>query len=166
VVHFYLDASALGKRYVTEPGTELVNVLLDTLPPARLLALGQAVGETVAILVRRRNSGALSLDAYQRAMRTLRSELVMAARVRLMPTGQDLIADSLVLIERHSINSTDALVLRSALDVKLTMGESGNDLVLVSSDQRLLRAAAFERLRVFNPESGSVTDLHALVNAP
>lgn len=37
--HFFLDASALGKRYVVEVGTPLINHLFDTVPATRMMAL-------------------------------------------------------------------------------------------------------------------------------
>jgi hypothetical protein len=39
----------------------------------------------------------------------------------------------------------------------------GDDLVLVASDQRLLRAAQVEGLLVFKPETQTTTDLDALL---
>ena len=59
----------------------------------------------------------------------------------------------------HSLNSVDALVLRSALDIDIELRPDSNRLVLVSSDQRLNRAAESEGLLVFNPETDSQQDL-------
>jgi len=46
----------------------------------------------------------------------------------------------------------DALVLRSALDIATELRSTDDRLVLVASDQRLLRAARAEGLQIFNPE--------------
>jgi len=62
--YFFLDASAVGKRYVVEIGTPLVNHLLDTVPKARIITLILTLGEIVSILVRRRNAGQISRMAY------------------------------------------------------------------------------------------------------
>ncbi|MDE0683951.1 MAG: hypothetical protein OXI63_13625 [Candidatus Poribacteria bacterium] len=59
------------------------------------------------------------------------------------------------LIETYSLNSVDAMVLRSALDVAAERRNIGDVLVLVASDQRLLRAAHAEGLQIFNPEQDS-----------
>jgi hypothetical protein len=67
------------------------------------------------------------------------------------------------LIEKHSINSVDAIVLRSALEVVIDLRDVGDDLVLVASDKRLLRAARVEGLSVFNPEIDSQQILAALI---
>ena len=56
------------------------------------------------------------------------------------------------LVETYSLNSVDAMVLRSALDVAVKLRSTGDTLVFVASDQRLLRAASNKGLLIFNPE--------------
>jgi predicted nucleic acid-binding protein len=136
---FYCDASAIGKRYAPEVGTPVIDHLMDTLPRTRLVLLTLTIGETLSILVRRWNGGLLSATAYRAASQALRDELIAAPDVRLEPAPSSLVFASLPLIERHSINATDALVLRSALDVAAELRAAGNDLVLVAADTRLLR---------------------------
>ena len=60
--------------------------------------------------------------------------------------------DALGLIVKHSINSTDAVLLQVAMDVAEYLRIGGDKLALVSSDQRLLGAAKAEGLLTFNPE--------------
>jgi predicted nucleic acid-binding protein len=66
-----------------------------------------------------------------------------------------LVWNSMDLIETYSLNSVDALVLRSALDTATELRSTDDRLVLVASDQRLLRAAHAEGLQIFNPEIDS-----------
>jgi hypothetical protein len=96
----------------------------------------------------------------------MRNELIAAGQVQLRPSEDALVFTSLPLIDQHSINSTDALVLRSALDLADTLRPAGNDLALVASDARLLRAAGAEGLTVFNPETDSLERLDMLLSAP
>jgi hypothetical protein len=56
---FFLDGSALAKRYVAEPGTPLLDFLLDQVVAGRLLVLNIGVAEVVSVLVRRKNAGPL-----------------------------------------------------------------------------------------------------------
>jgi hypothetical protein len=74
-----------------------------------------------------------------------------------------IVPSSFPLIVTHSINSTDSLTLRSALGIAQKLRCAGNDLVLVASDQRLLRAAGAEGLSTFNPETQDQAALAALV---
>jgi predicted nucleic acid-binding protein len=166
VTYFYCDASAAIKRYLVEVGSPSANRLFEAVPSGRLLMLTPGVGETLSALVRRRNTGALTAAAYQRASNALRSELIAAGRVLLKPAEDALVFASLPLIEQHSINSTDALVLRSALDLAVAVRAAGDDLVLVGADLRLLRAAAAEGLAAFNPETDPAARLEVLMAAP
>ena len=74
-----------------------------------------------------------------------------------------LVVSALAFIETHSLNATDAILLRSALDLAGELRSVGNDIVLMASDQRLLRAAKAEGLSTFNPETQSEADLNALL---
>ena len=58
-------------------------------------------------------------------------------------------------MQTYSLNSVNAIVLRSVLDVATELRGVGDTLVLVASDLRLLRAARAEGLQVFNPEMDS-----------
>jgi uncharacterized protein len=165
VNYFFCDASALGKRYVAEAGSPVMNHLFDSVPYHRLVMLTQSLGETLSIIVRRRNAGALSAAAYQHAIHALRTELISAGRARLRPTEDTLAFSSLPLIEKHFVNSTDALILGSALDMATTLRASGHSLVLLGSDTRLLRAALVEGLVVYNPETDALADLATLIHA-
>ena len=160
---FYWDASALGKRYVPENGSGLVNHLFGMLSPDRMVALLIVAGEVTSILVRRRNRDQLNPDDYRHAMNEFRREVLDAEDFRLQSVPPDLAHESLDLIERHSLNATDALVLRSALDLAQLLRLVGDALVLVAADARLLRAAEAEGLATLNPEDGTVADVDALL---
>lgn len=161
--HFFLDASALAKRYAPEAGTPVINHLLAQLPLNRMLVFNVGVAEIVSILVRKRNAGQLPPVAFSQALIDFRAEIVNQSRVRKIAADTDLVMAALPLINQHSINATDAILLRSALDLAAHYRINGDDLVLVASDQRLLRAAIAEGLLVFNPETQTTTDLDALL---
>jgi hypothetical protein len=135
---FYFDASALAKRYVPETGSAQVDAILDTVPARRLSLLNIGAGEVVSILVRKRNAGLLAGPDFDEALRNFRAEIIHAADVRKQPVTKRLVLSSLPLIVAHSINSTDAVTLKSALAIARRLRRAGDDLVLVASDQRLL----------------------------
>lgn len=163
--YFYWDASALGKRYVPEPGTPLVNHLFASVPVARMLALDITLGELVSIIVRRHNAGAIGDTGFDLALRSVTSEIAAAPDFPLQSVADSLVLASLPLIERHSLNATDALILRSALDAAGELQARGDELVLVASDLRLIAAARAESLLTFNPETQAQAELDALLSA-
>jgi predicted nucleic acid-binding protein len=160
---FYLDASGLAKRYSPEPGTPLINYLFANVSPNRFWIFNVGMGELVSLLVRKKNSGLITAAQLNQALIDFETEIVMSATLHRITAGDDLIRTSLDLIRVHSINATDAIILRSALDTATTLRAGGDDLVLVASDLRLLRAAQAEGLLTFNPETQSLADLNALL---
>ncbi len=161
---FYLDASALAKRYIPEKGSAQVDTILDTVPANRIYVLNIGTGEVVSILVRTRNAGVLSVADFNQAIASFDAEIVRAADVNKVSVTSRLVTGSLPLIVAHSLNSTDALVLKSALALGRRLRRAGDDLVLVASDQRLLRAAQAEELAPFDPETQDQAALAALVS--
>ncbi len=163
---FWLDASALAKRYVRETGTPLMNDLFARVPPLGIICLLEGVGEVISIFVRRRNAGAITAAAFHQAMLDFRSEVSHHADVEKVHPTQNQVSMSWRLIEKHSINSTDAVILRCALDKATGLRATGHDLILVSADTRLLRAAQAEGLLTFNPEADTQAALDALITPP
>jgi hypothetical protein len=122
------------------------------------------IAEVISVLVRRRNGGVLSENAYSQGMSNLKAEVLDDDDFTILPVGDDVIVAALPLIDKHSLNATDSIVLRIYLDVAAMHRGGGNDLVMVASDQRLLKAAQAEGLATFDPETGSLAELDALAN--
>jgi predicted nucleic acid-binding protein len=163
MMQFFLDASALAKRYVAEPGTPLIDHLLDHVAADRLIVLNVGCAEVVSILVRRKNAGLLAGSTFSQALLQIGHEIIHAANLRKIEPTNALVIAALLHIQTHSINATDALVLHAALGLSHYLRQRGDDLVLIASDQRLLRAAQVEGLTTFNPESQDQAALAALI---
>jgi len=163
---FFLDASALAKRYSLETGAACVDYLFDNVTLDRLVCLMLGAAEVASVLVRRRNSGRLSKTAFIQGMTNLKTEVVDSDDFNTLPVDNDLIIAAMPFIEKHSVNATDAVILRLALDLAAQMRTDGNDLVLVASDQRLLRAAQAEGLLTFDPEHQTEVELRRLIGVP
>ncbi len=159
--YFWLDASALVKRYVSEAGTPVVNYFFTRVPLQQMLCLLESVGEIISIFVRRRNGGVINESGFNQAMLNFRFEVSLCAEVEKVYPTESQIAASWELIETHSINSTDAIILRCVLDSAIELRADGDDLILVCTDVRLLRAAQAEGMLTFNPETDNQTTLDA-----
>ncbi len=154
--HFYFDASALVKRYTQEIGSDKINFLFTNVPLNRQMCLILGVVELFWICVRKKNDDRITNQNFIQASVNLNSEILdHNSDFKTIPVPDSLILNSMSLIETHSLNSVDALVLRSALNIAAELRNTDDRLVLVASDQRLLRAARSEGLLVFNPENDS-----------
>lgn len=160
---FFIDASALAKRYSPEIGTDVVNHLFAAHLLERICVLNIGLAEVVSVLQRKRNLGKLSDSIYYQSLATLRAEIVDQSKIRKIVADTPLVISAFPLIHNYSINATDAILLRSALDLAIDLRFNGDDLVLVAADQRLLRAALAEGLTIFNPETEAISDLDLLL---
>ena len=163
--YFYLDASALVKRYTRESGSDKMLFLFRNVPLARLSCLTIGAMEVFWICVRKRNDGRITDHQFERAVMHLRREVINnQSNFRKISVTDSLVWDSMDLIETHSLNSVDAMVLRSALNIAAELRSTDDTLVLVASDQRLLRAARTEGWQIFNPEIDSQQALVDWIN--
>lgn len=166
MVPLYFDASALSKRFSIEVGTALLNWLFTNVARQRLACSAIGAAEVLSVLVRKRNDGRLTAAQYVQASASLRAEVLDEGKLGIVQVTNALVMDSLPLIERHSINASDAIVLRSALDEAVLRRLSGDDVVLIASDDRLLKAAREEGLAVFDPERQTQDELDAVLGTP
>ena len=160
---FFLDGSALAKRYVSERGSPLVDHLFDNVSAHRLVILNVGFAEVVSVLVRRKNLGRISAGSLAQALLHLSREVVHAPNLRKIEPISGLVTAALAHIQAHAINATDAIGLHAALGLAQFARTRGDDLVLVASDQRLLRAAQAEGLRILDPEAADQAALDAMI---
>jgi predicted nucleic acid-binding protein len=166
LLYGYLDASALAKRYVPEVGTPEVNHLFRRVPADRLVVLNVGAAEVVSLMVRKRNAGRIAATNFQQVLADFVAEIVAPAFPVKVQADDARVFAAFPLIDTHSLNAADAILLRSALDLAAELRTRGDDLLIVSSDLRLLRACQAERLATFNPEAQSIVDLDAVLGPP
>ncbi|RKU09683.1 hypothetical protein C6501_14870 [Candidatus Poribacteria bacterium] len=163
---FWLDANAFVKRYIVENGTPLINYLFTHVSLEKMFCLLEGVGEIISVIVRIRNRGEITTEGFNHAKQLFDDEIIHRDKVKLMLPTENQITASWELIDQHSINSTDAILLQCALDRTHELRANGDNLVLVSSDKRLMRAAMIEGLFTFNPEIDNQASLDALIDPP
>ena len=141
---FYVDTSALVKRYHIEPGSEQVDRLF-TDPMAVLVTANVAITELTSALDRKCQEGALTSDGLMQILAVAARDVL--AEFWLLELDRSHIRQSQQLILRHHLRTLDALHLAVLLSIK--------DLhpVLVASDLRLLQAAGQEGFDLLNPEA-------------
>lgn len=140
----YLDTSALVKRFIAERGSARVHALM--VEESRLATAKIAYVETYAALNRRQRAGHISRVQY-----TLFSQRFEEQWQGFMRIGLD---DSILMLARHltqryPLRAYDAIHLASAMRLQ---DSSGQGIVFAAADERLLQAAAAERLRCLHVE--------------
>lgn len=160
--HFFLDASAWIKRFHDEPGTDVVDHLVNTLLPSpqRIAISPLGLTEVAAALNRHKNEGRLPELLVQQAVARL---LLEASDMDVQPLSEAIVMGSLLYISRHNVNASDALYLHQTLLLRNLLGFVDHDVVLVASDHRLLRAATAEGIAVLDPEAAAISDVRCLI---
>lgn len=130
---YYLDTSALVKRYVEEPGSETVDRIYgDAYRGLRTLAFSYwNIAEAVSVFDKYARK--LSLDAKRVVRDMLRESMTLSRLHRLVVVGvsPSLLRTSLELVLKHHVYVADALQIASAKKVNSSMVVAG-DRVLVS----------------------------------
>lgn len=134
----YLDASALVKRYVAEPGSAAVGSLIEE---------GEAVGtgvisraEVVAALARAVRTKLLSRQAAASALESFNAEWESLVRVQMT---EAVVARAAALAWEHGLRGYDAVHLASAIFWEEMLGEP---VTVASFDRQLWKATKASRL--------------------
>ncbi len=152
MTHYFLDSSALVKRYVVEPGTAWVRAL--SAPDAgNTITISQITQvEVISGVMRRQREGRVDAPTA-RTIRLLldrhasRQYIVIGLAAPVIQRAED-------LIETHPLRAYDAVQLASALESNLRLVEAGLEpLIFVSADDRLLTTAAAVGLSAENPNA-------------
>jgi len=146
---YYLDTSALVKRYVMEVGSGWVNALYR-LPNSFLVTSVISLAETGASLARKRRMGEIDDKTYHHLLWVIRREF---GRVHVvMDIDRALVDLAVDLTIRHPLRGYDAVHLASALLVPSQVAPLRPvSVTFVSADRALLAAAMAEGLAVENP---------------
>ena len=157
---FYLDTSAIVKRYWHEDGTGFVNELygLERKRGSRLYTVKHAIAEIGSTAYRLHREGKLSYEnASSIVVLFLRESLEALCFVE---TDDDLYTRAIVTLSKYPLRAGDAIHLAAALYLHSIYGQ---DLHFVSDDARQCEAAATEGLSLLKPrETESVKYLKLL----
>lgn len=143
---YFLEATAFGKLFVREPGTDTLIRLMETVEDNRKLIAASTPLEVYAALRKRERSGAIGAQDASAALEVLRLE---AARTVQQPLNPAVLESARQLLDRTSLRWPDAIQLAAALVAREMF--QGTEIIFVSASQILLDAARAEGLHVMNP---------------
>jgi predicted nucleic acid-binding protein len=152
VALYFLDSSAVVKRYVRETGTAWIQAL--TAPPAShsLFVVRITLVETVAAVTRRERGGALDPADAATALADFQYDFSRQYRVIEVSAGFVARASSLAL--RHALRGYDAVQLSAAREVhQMAQAMGFGPITLISADLELNAAASAEGLSVDDPNT-------------
>jgi len=151
---YYLDTSALVKRYKTEQGSETINELFNGKSPDEVFVCSQfAAVEIEATLSRALKAKLLNRRAYAAILGRLAEDL--SETIMMHPVSSAVLSHATELARRYALRAGDAVHMATALRVRRAalMG-----IIIVASDDELLDAVKSEGLEGLDPRRPDATE--------
>lgn len=147
---YYLDTSALIKRYVAEQGSQWVEAVVSEPDDALLLTSRVTMVEVWSALARRKREASISSQDHADALAAFHEDCL--ARYHFVEFEMPVVELAGQLLDRHPLRAYDAVQLASALIVSQTLTEVDLPVpAFLSADDRLLNIARAEGLPTDNP---------------
>ena len=147
---YYLDTSALIKRYVTETGSEWVQNLFDSKEDRLFITSRLTMPEAFSAFARRLRENSVTVAQYNTNVDLFRDD--SSSTYNYVELTLDVINLSRHLLEKHPLRANDAVQLASAiLTNRLLVSASMPQVRFLCADKNLISAATAEGLRSENP---------------
>lgn len=147
---YYLDASALVKRYVNETGSRWLREIVAPERAPLLFTSRMTIIEVVSAFTRRVRDGSLTRADFALARDAFRSDCLNDYQI--MPPSIEIVDQACHLLEQYPLRAYDATHLATALSVQAFLAKKDYPaLTFLSADQRLNHAAMSEDLGVDDP---------------
>ena len=147
---YYLDASAMVKRYVNEQGSEWMRATMDSEEETLLFTSRMTIVEVISAFSRRVREETLTLQNFVSARDMFRSDCLDDYQV--MPPSLAVVDQACALLERYPLRAYDATHLATAISAQeFLTGKEYSPVTFLSADDDLNDAAKAEDLTVDNP---------------
>ena len=131
----FFDSSAFAKRFIEEPGSDEVEKICQKTESIGLSSL--CLPEIISALNRRVREKSISRKSYSIIKKRLLEEIEDADLINVIP---EIIARSILLLEKNKLRTIDAVHLASAIIWETDL--------FISADQRQIAAAKKSGLNV------------------
>ncbi len=148
VNHFFLDTSALIKRYKTELGTTWLKNLIVA-KPERIIILSEITIAEVASALAALHRATAGITRTQRDQAMALFLYHCETEYKLISAHRLVIDRAVTLTQAHRLRGCDAIQLATAVIAKETL--STEAFTFVAADNDLLMAAQAEGLKIDNP---------------
>lgn len=150
--HYYLDSSALVKRYVAEAGTGWVIDLCAASTGHTLYTVRISGAEIIAALFLRVRTGTLATSDAQAAATQFKADF--RNRYQIVETTEQLVDLAMTLAEKHGLRGYDSIQLAAALALQSARDSlSLSAITFVCADDKLNIAAIAEGLSAEDPNA-------------
>lgn len=149
---YFIDSSALVKRYISETGSTWVLELFDPTFNNEVFIAAITGVEIIAAITRRSRSGSISITDATITRNQFKSDL--QKDYQIVEITDNIINSGMVLSETYGLRGYDAIQLAAGRAVNTLCIASGlPSITFVSADNELNAAVVSEGLMIENPNS-------------
>ena len=149
---YFLDSSALVKRYVPETGSSWIQSITDPNTGNSIAIARIAWVEALSAFARRQCEGNLSTDELDIMVQKFRNDFT--AQYQIIEVDPALIEKAGELVIQYPLRAYDAIQLASALRLQSNLAFTTNtQFIFVTADVRLINIAQSESLVSDNPNN-------------
>lgn len=149
---YYLDASALVKRYVWESGSRWLNSVLERAEQDTFLSSELVTVEVMSAFGRAYRAKRIGAPRREVVITELNED--MRSLIHTLPVSHTVVRAAGELAIAHGLRAYDALHLATALDLANDLARIAADPpIFVSADSDLLEAAKVEGIATENPNN-------------
>ena len=141
--YYFLDTSALVKRYHQETGTKIIDKIFDSEEKVIIIS-NISISEFVSALNRKKNEKEITQDDLGLVLSKFYSDVMEEFTV--LGIGDSHIISSINLVLQHNLKALDSFQLAVALELE------DLNITFVSADNKLCETAKKEGLKTINPE--------------
>ena len=149
---YFVDSSALVKRYISETGSVWVLGLFDPTLENEIFVAAITGVEIVAAITRRARNGSINAADATLVRNQFRDDL--QTKYQVVEITEGIINSGMALAEAQGLRGYDAVQLAAGCGVnELCIANGLSPIIFISADDELNLAAAGEGLLVENPNN-------------
>jgi len=150
--NYFLDSSAIIKRYVPEQGQSWIMMLCNPTQGHKIYIAQATLVEVVAGICRRARERSITIDARDRFIDAFRQDSQSAYGIQIVNNA--IYTSASDLCKRHKLRAYDAVQLACALRLReKALANRALPPTFVCADNDLITIAAKEGLNVENPNN-------------
>jgi uncharacterized protein len=151
---YFLDSSAIAKRYISEIGSSWIHEITDPTRQNDLFIARITWVEVLSALARRQREGFLTTTDVNQAITIFTTHV--DRQYGFLETDRSLIQAAGALVTQYPLRAYDAMQLAAALSLKTTLNQSQLPApIFLTADKKLLTIAQQAGLPCDNPNNHS-----------
>lgn len=151
---YFLDSSALVKRYITETGSAWIQTILSPQSMNIIIVARITWVEVLSAFSRLRREGKITQDELKMTIRLFQRDWV--TQYHIVEINQQVVETASQLVQKYPLRAYDGVQLAAALQLDPTMGDGDPaTFIFIASDDRLIMVARAEDLNTDNPNNHS-----------